>query len=410
MNTKITLVELARLMAEATSTSTRMCELFLRELFATVSQALINGESVKIKGIGTFKVTAIKPRKSVNVTTGETMEIKGYSKVTFTPDKGLSEAVNQPFAQFETVFLSDEVSEEKLAEIDEQYPSLLDDISNPPEPAPFPEPEYIPQNVNEPVPAASVSKPESVHESAPEIKPEPEPEKATEKIEETIGSKALAAFGAPVGTGQDEMPHEEPKEQAVNEPVVASSSQAPSPSSSAKVAVPEPDPDEDDDFHRPAPRNTYTPTQEQISRHQSSKNRRKLLWLLLAALAVGVLCWLFTRSCGSGKAESDQGSVAVAVADSDSVAAVVAEPDVITDTVTSKIVLSTLSDKYYDSPWFWVYIYEENKAIIDNPDNVPPGTVVVIPPAEKYGIDANDPASLKKAQRRSWEILTQGKR
>ena len=82
----------------------------------------------------------------------------------------------------------------------------------------------------------------------------------------------------------------------------------------------------------------------------------------------------------------------------------------ITDTVTTQIVLSTLSDKYYGSPWFWVYIYEENKSFISNPDNVPPGTAVVIPPAEKYGIDANDPASLKKAQRRSWEILTQGKR
>ena len=77
----------------------------------------------------------------------------------------------------------------------------------------------------------------------------------------------------------------------------------------------------------------------------------------------------------------------------------------ITDTVTSQIVLSTLADRYYGSPWFWVYIYEENKSIISDPDNVRPGTAVVIPPAEKYGIDASSPASLKKAQRRSWEIL-----
>ncbi|MBQ1746314.1 MAG: HU family DNA-binding protein, partial [Muribaculaceae bacterium] len=123
MNSKITLVELARLMAESTSTTSRMCELFLRELFTTVSQALINGESVKIKGIGTFKVTPVKPRKSVNVTTGDPMEIKGYNKVTFTPDKKLAEAVNQPFAQFETVFINDAVSDEKLAEIDARYPS-----------------------------------------------------------------------------------------------------------------------------------------------------------------------------------------------------------------------------------------------------------------------------------------------
>ena len=125
MNSKITLVELARLMAQATSTTSRVCELFLRELFTTVSQALIDGENVKIKGIGTFKVTAVKPRKSVNVTTGDPMEIKGYNKVSFTPDKKLAEALNQPFAQFETVFLNDAVSDEKLAEIDAHYPSAL---------------------------------------------------------------------------------------------------------------------------------------------------------------------------------------------------------------------------------------------------------------------------------------------
>jgi hypothetical protein len=64
-----------------------------------------------------------------------------------------------------------------------------------------------------------------------------------------------------------------------------------------------------------------------------------------------------------------------------------------------------MAAKHYGSQWFWVYIYEENKDKIANPDNVPIGTVVVIPPAEKYGIDAHDQASLKKAQRRSWEIL-----
>ena len=125
MNAKITLVELTQLMAESTSTTKRVCELFLRELFATISQALIEGESVKIKGIGTFKVTEVKPRKSVSVQSGKSIEVKGYSRITFTPTKALAAAVNQPFEQFETVYLHDEVSDEKLAEIDERYPSIL---------------------------------------------------------------------------------------------------------------------------------------------------------------------------------------------------------------------------------------------------------------------------------------------
>ena len=384
MNSKITLVELARLMAESTSTTSRMCELFLRELFTTVSQALINGESVKIKGIGTFKVTPVKPRKSVNVTTGDPMEIKGYNKVTFTPDKKLAEAVNQPFAQFETVFINDAVSDEKLAEIDARYPSAFNENNeNPTEPEPEPEP---------------------VVEPEPTIASEPEPEPVAD--EEPVGRRALAAFGVPMG------PEPEPEPEPIKPSAIeAMKEPEQTPVASPQAVVPdsrpanEPDDEEEEDnFYRPAPRNAYTPTQEQISRYRAGKNKR-WLWLLPALLLVGVLCWLFTR--GGGKADDSSENV---IPEADTVVAEVAEPAVITDTVTTQIVLSTLSDKYYGSPWFWVYIYEENKSFINDPDNVPPGTAVVIPPAEKYGIDANDPASLKKAQRRSWEILTQGKR
>ena len=77
----------------------------------------------------------------------------------------------------------------------------------------------------------------------------------------------------------------------------------------------------------------------------------------------------------------------------------------VTDIVTSQIVLTTLAEKHYGSPWFWVYIYEENKSIISNPNNIKPGTRVVIPPPEKYGINPNDKASLKKAQVKSWQYL-----
>lgn len=392
MNRRITIVEIARMMAQSTSTTHRLCELFLRELFTTVSQSLIDGESVKIKGVGTFKVVEVKPRKSVNVSSGKHIEIKSYKKVTFTPVKALAETVNQPFAQFETVLLNDDVSDDRLAEIDKQYPSLFNDeelLSEPkttepdqsvsPEPAPVPEPEPVPEQ-----------------ESAPSI----------EVVDEPVGRKALEVFGVPVEPVQ-----EDPKPVHVTEPLMGIPIDGPSQpepelSEPDPKPAPEPEDENDDYFYRPAPRNIFTPTQEQISRQQSRmKGRRVWLWLMPALVGVALLCWALTR-CG-GKAERQQETaVAVAVADSDSVAAtVVQEPDVITDTVTSQIVLSTLSDRYYGSPWFWVYIYEENRAIISDPNNVRPGTEVVIPPAEKYGIDASDPASLKKAQLRSWEIL-----
>lgn len=400
MNSKITLVELARLMAQATSSTSRVCELFLRELFTTVSQALIDGENVKVKGIGTFKVTAVKPRKSVNVTTGDPMEIKGYNKVSFTPDKKLAEALNQPFAQFETVFLNDEVSDEKLAEIDAQYPSVFNENNG--DSTPTAVPEDSEQPVSEPVPE-QLLEPEPIAESEPIPEPPitPEPESASAPDVEQVGLKALAAFGVPVGPEKEQEPPK-PAREPEKSPEVSDPATGPE-SRPILDSAPEQD-DVEDDFYRPAPRNTYTPTQDQLTKYRSSKNRR-WLWLLPALLLVGVLIWLIGR--GGGKGENSQEGATIEMADT---IAEVEEPDVITDTVTTQIVLSTLSDKYYDSPWFWVYIYEENKAIINDPNNVPPGTAVVIPPAEKYGIDASDPASLKKAQRRSWEILTQGKR
>ena len=129
MNNKITFVEIVDTIAESTSTSKRVCELFLRELFSTISQALIDGETVKVKGIGTFKVVKVKPRKSVDVSTGEAISISGHSKMSFTPDKSLADAVNQPFAQFESVFLDDAMTDEQLADIDKQYTSLFDEES-----------------------------------------------------------------------------------------------------------------------------------------------------------------------------------------------------------------------------------------------------------------------------------------
>lgn len=114
MNAKISLTDLAAIIAEDTGYDYATCEKFLKGLFATVADTLIAGENVKIKGIGTFKLTEVDQRKSVNVNTGEEMLIPGHRKVSFTPDKSMAEAVNTPFAMFEPVELADNVSEEML--------------------------------------------------------------------------------------------------------------------------------------------------------------------------------------------------------------------------------------------------------------------------------------------------------
>ncbi|MCM1020731.1 MAG: hypothetical protein NC343_01205 [Muribaculum sp.] len=69
------------------------------------------------------------------------------------------------------------------------------------------------------------------------------------------------------------------------------------------------------------------------------------------------------------------------------------------DTVTSSRYLTTMARKYYGDYHFWIYIYLYNKDIIANPDRIPAGTRVKIPRASAYGIDANSPQSVAKAQR-----------
>ena len=59
--------------------------------------------------------------------------------------------------------------------------------------------------------------------------------------------------------------------------------------------------------------------------------------------------------------------------------------------------LSRLALKKYGHKAFWVYIYEENRAQLKNPDNIPVGAVITLPAASKYQINASDTNSVNKA-------------
>lgn len=77
------------------------------------------------------------------------------------------------------------------------------------------------------------------------------------------------------------------------------------------------------------------------------------------------------------------------------------------DKIKTNRFLTTMAREYYGNMNFWVYIYEENKAMLGHPNKIKPGTVVKIPPAEKYNIDANNPQSVQKAEIKAVEIYSQ---
>ena len=80
---------------------------FMHAFIAAIERGLKEDNIVKIKGLGTFKLQEVNDRDSVDVNTGERITIKGYRKVTFTPDSVMKELVNRPFAHFEPTELND---------------------------------------------------------------------------------------------------------------------------------------------------------------------------------------------------------------------------------------------------------------------------------------------------------------
>ncbi|MDE5902874.1 MAG: HU family DNA-binding protein, partial [Muribaculaceae bacterium] len=102
MDNKITLSVLAQMLSDRTGCSRQECEELLRSFFRTISASLAAGEPVKVRGFGTFKISAVDARMSVDVSSGEDYEIPAHNRIVFIPAKELAVMVNAPFSMFET--------------------------------------------------------------------------------------------------------------------------------------------------------------------------------------------------------------------------------------------------------------------------------------------------------------------
>lgn len=118
MSEKLNHSDISALLAKEAGLSVSKADFFTKALFDIIIEGLEQDGIVKINGLGTFKVTDVADRSSVNVNTGEKIEIKGHRKLTFVPAESLKECVNRPFAMFEPV------------EIDDNYQDESDDEAN----------------------------------------------------------------------------------------------------------------------------------------------------------------------------------------------------------------------------------------------------------------------------------------
>ena len=123
MNEKITIQDLANVLANKHSMEKKDAEQFIKGMFELVEEALSTEKYVKVKGLGVFKLTDVESRESINVNTGERIEIQGHTKISFTPDNSIKELINKPFSHFETVILNEGVELEETNE-ESQTPTI----------------------------------------------------------------------------------------------------------------------------------------------------------------------------------------------------------------------------------------------------------------------------------------------
>lgn len=355
-NRVLVLQDIVKALSHETDTSEALCQSFVKELFAIVAERLMDGESVTLKGVGRFDVDG--------------------SEVRFVADPDTAAAINSAFDCFEAIELADDFDgDEPVAE--DVTPDASEEESA--------------------TTADETAGTEDVADESPADGVEPE-----EKESQTDGLE------------ESEADSEENKEECTAE------TDADDETVTEETA--------EEETEETAEEAEETVEEEYDDEPQPKRGGCRFAWGFLAgfvtAAVVAAVAWfcLFgvVKKTSSQPAVIADDTAKVAAADSDSTAAVekpqeqseekTAEPEKEskkaeqTFKVTNTAYLSNISRKFYGHYAFWVYIYLDNKDIITDPDNLPVGAELRIPAPEKYGIDKNNPESIKRAEIKALEI------
>lgn len=380
MDAKLNHSDLSALLAKQAEISGAKAELFTKAFFDIILEGLEKDGVVKINGLGTFKITDVASRSSVDVNTGEKIEIKGHKKLTFLPADILKDKVNQPFAMFEPV------------EIDESY---VDD-SEEPAANETKEQENAPVVEND-IPT-TVAVEEGVAEEVVEaLVVEVQKEEAAETVPVTEEKDA-----EPVENAEPVVVEDTENKEFIEQPITAT----------AEVI-------------EPAPQKTMQsyPLTEQATETEEPKNTKNSVYitlLIIATILVGVAIYFYPQlSNGTGKVTKPEvATVRVAstpVKEMDNVAPdsalttktateerpytfamldelatrsvgsvgrgdtllYVADGTITTHTVAADETLVRISLKYYGDKRLWPYIVQYNK--LDNPNGLSKGMELNIP-------------------------------
>ena len=406
MNERLTIQNLIDLLASKHGMSKKDAEAFVKEFFLLIEQALENESYVKIKGLGTFKLIDVDSRESVNVNTGERFQIQGHTKVSFTPDGSLKDAINKPFAHFETVLLNEKTLLDDTQTEEPEGEDILEEET----------PEV--DSVNEEDSSIEVeSNVDSAYNEAASIPTPLEIEPALEKTahpveEETI---VVAPDNKPISAIQ-EIP------QVTAEEIIAKElEKVNSKNESSEIS----------------------PVQNSKKKRETPKEKSSAIYLIIIILITLLVCGgavlfiyypdLFSSSVDKNKIEmptanpAQEAPLLIDTLETDRDTVVETQPEVpekvissteskeeqhvsatpkaetktktdpvyqdsatytisgtkTTHTIKAGETLTKVSLHFYGTKALWPYIVKHNPGVIKNPDNVPYGTTIKIPELSK---------------------------
>lgn len=379
MKNKLGMTRIASMMSQATGRPKNLCEDFLRELFSICADALEEGDSVRIKGFGTFKLAMVEARKSVDVSTGEDIVIEPYRKVLFVASRELAAAVNSPFEMFQTVELAEndtavedpeenpeEEAEKILTEAEKQVEAEADNLAKAEKEA-----EIVSVLRSEEVTPAPDNSDSSDNSDIPDSPDNSDIPDSSDNSSSPRGFRfgwgffagfisaivaGAAAFMIYQKVSSDMASPENVDIQAAEREMAVADSLA----TLRKTASPE------------------------ISDSLGNVSA------MISGDASG-------DATDAGEADMTETAKKPDTAPSDTP---------VYDVVTTTRYLTTIASEHYGNFNLWPYIYEENKAILGHPDRIKPGTRIVVPPLSKYGVNPKNKSDIDKAKKMGKEIYS----
>lgn len=381
MADKLSSTDLRRAVMARTGASEKEVALFHNALKEQIIAALRQDNQVKINGLGTFRLQAISPRKSVNIATGESITIEGYNKLAFVPEVSVKELVGNnplpqdtPAPQQPTPKKQPGNEFDPLKKLGEQADEIVDILAT------LGQGPKAQSETNEPVSTTSPAQPASVStEQAPTTPTSTSPLKE-ENESETIAPKETT-------------PQEKTTVETIEiEPVVS----------------------------------TTSPKKEEQKQQKTAKPKRKYHFLRDTLICVSCLLlvlvggYIFLRETLSQWVDSlreQPDTEMVAVENTTPIDTIETAKD--TTTLTSEITedaeststpltytkfiatervrngsrLAQIARRHYgeDKMDLWVYIYDANRDIIDNPSAIKVGTELRVPHLTEQQMDLTNP-------------------